>query len=394
MITAETPSEIVLEAVVQQIEELIPGTVGSVLEVVDGRVYDLAGASVPEAFREAIDGEPIGPAAGSCGTAAFLGEPVLVSEIASDFRWVGYSQLAAACGFQACWSVPVKASKTGEVIATFAVYAFQPRVPDPTDVRLLEDIGEIVRIALETSRTEKERRELAERNEAAAVQLRQLLKAKDEFVASVAHELRTPLAAVVGFADVLSDGWDDLSDEEAYEMLGHIARESTEVAHIVDDLLVAARADVGQVRVERQPFDLGDEVSRAVESWYRGRHGHLTVVDASPTVWGDPARVRQVVRNLLNNASKYGGGDVRIEVGSSDGRAWVDVSDDGLGIPDDLVDDVFEPYVRAHDRVGTPASLGLGLSIARRLARAMDGDLTYRREDNRTVFRLELPLTD
>ena len=519
MITAETPLSLVLDAVVDRIEELIPDSIGSVLEVRDGRVFDAAGPNLPHGYREAIDGLEIGPNHGSCGTAAYSGEVVWVEEIESDPRWEAYVDIALPHGLQSCWSVPVKDSKTSDVIATFAVYAREPRAPKVTDSRLLEDMAEVVRIAFETSRTEHARRRLADENRIVMEQLgllldstsegiygldvegrctfvnpaalsmlggmdandilgtdmhatighvrrdgteyspgacpitgaiganractldgdllrradgsmfpailtsaplrdqqtggaigavvtfnditdrveyerglEHLLRSKDEFIASVAHELRTPLAAVVGFSEVLHDGWDEMTDEEAYELLAHVRRESVEVANIVEDLLVAARADLGRIRVDSIPVDLVRETTDALESWRQGELSHVDVVGSAPAVSGDPARVRQIVRNLLTNAVKYGGSDIHVDVGVDGGRGYVEVSDDGPGVSVERIDEIFEPYVRAHTREGTTASLGLGLAIARRLAQAMGGDLAYERSDGRTRFRLSLGL--
>ncbi|MEX2424496.1 MAG: ATP-binding protein [Acidimicrobiia bacterium] len=519
MITAETPLSVVLDAVVDRIEELIPESIGSVLEVRDGRVYDAAGHNLPRAYRDAIDGLEIGPNHGSCGTAAHFGEVVWVEEIESDPRWQEYVEIALPHGLRSCWSVPVKDSKTSDVIATFAVYASEPRAPEITDTRLLEDMAEVVRIAIETSRAEQTRRVLADENRAVSEQLgrlldstsegiygldsdgrctfvnpaalsmlgdmdasdvlgkemhevighvrsdgtsypagrcpiieairldqactldgdlvrradgsmfpvistsaplrdretgaavgavvtfnditnrveyerglEHLLRSKDEFIASVAHELRTPLAAVVGFSEVLHDGWDGMTDDEAYELLAHVRRESVEVANIVEDLLVAARADLGRIRVESKPVDLAGETTAALESWRQGELSHVAVTGSAPLVSGDPARVRQIVRNLLTNAVKYGGSDIVVAVGERDGFGYVEVSDDGPGVAEERIEEIFEPYVRAHTREGTTASLGLGLAIARRLAQAMGGDLIHERSDGRTRFRLSLSL--
>lgn len=183
-----------------------------------------------------------------------------------------------------------------------------------------------------------------------------------------------------------------MTDDEAYELLAHIRRESVEVANIGEDLLVAARADLGRIRVDSKPVDLVRETRTGLESWRQGELAHVDVAGSVPLVSGDPARVRQIVRNLLTNAVKYGGGDIRLEVGLRDGLGYIEVSDDGPGVSDDRIEEIFEPYVRAHTREGTTASLGLGLAIARRLAQAMGGDLTYEHSGGRTRFRLSLGL--
>jgi signal transduction histidine kinase len=108
-------------------------------------------------------------------------------------------------------------------------------------------------------------------------------------------------------------------------------------------------------------------------------------------VWADPTRTRQIVRNLLTNALRYGGTEVVIEARSDDAVTVLSVRDDGVGLPQSEWTRIFEPYQRAHDRPTQPASIGLGLTVSRQLARAMGGDLTYRASETGSVFELTLP---
>lgn len=223
-------------------------------------------------------------------------------------------------------------------------------------------------------------------------QLEAALRSKDEFIASIAHELRTPLTAVVGFADVLRDRWQQMEDDEFGDMVGYISREAAEVGYLVDDLLVAARADLGRVTLRPELVDLAGEARKVLEGWRQGTLQHVEVdVQRDGLVFADPARVRQILRNLLTNALKYGGQNVAVSVGGEDGFRFVEVVDDGGGVSLDQAEAIFEPYARAHDHPGLTASLGLGLAISRRLAQAMGGHLTYQRVDGRTRFRLALP---
>jgi signal transduction histidine kinase len=104
--------------------------------------------------------------------------------------------------------------------------------------------------------------------------------------------------------------------------------------------------------------------------------------------------VRQVLRNLVSNALKYGGTNVTVRVGYESDVAFVRVEDDGEGVEPEERETIFEPYRRAHDAPGLTASMGLGLAISRQLARLMGGDLTYTRESSLTVFTLSMPKAD
>ncbi len=107
---------------------------------------------------------------------------------------------------------------------------------------------------------------------------------------------------------------------------------------------------------------------------------------------GDPVRVRQIIRNLLSNAIRYGGDRIMVDIVALEGNVLLAVSDNGPGIPSSEQERIFEAYAIAHDPGSQPSSVGLGLAVARRLARLMEGSLTYERTGNISVFELHLPL--
>ncbi len=222
--------------------------------------------------------------------------------------------------------------------------------------------------------------------------LERLVRSKDEFVASVSHELRTPLTAVVGLAQELRDGWERFSLDETAEFISLIADQSTEVANIVEDLLVAARADIGKVSIVARAVDITEEADTVMAALGSDRAGIITVHAAEPAhAWADASRVRQIIRNLVTNAIRYGGDTVDLSVAQRNGSILVTVSDDGPGIPKERRETIFQPYERAHSEGSQPASVGLGLTVSRQLARLMGGDLTYRYAEGRSCFELALP---
>lgn len=260
---------------------------------------------------------------------------------------------------------------------------------DTDDVRLLEVLAKQFSDTMGRSRlVEALKEEAAERERQAAG----LVRAKDEFLASVAHELRTPLTAVHVGAELLRDQHDQLDRSGVLELVEYIAGESGELAHIIEDLLIATRADIGSLTVKPEPMSVAAEVDTALQS-LRDVAGveRIRLGVASGRALADPLRFRQIVRNLVSNALRYGGPDIEI---SATGRAegWqVIVSDDGDGVPESAVEAIFDPYQRSHDLKGVTESVGLGLAVARRLAEAMDGSLTYRRRLGRTEFVVTLP---
>lgn len=222
-----------------------------------------------------------------------------------------------------------------------------------------------------------------------AAELNSLVASKDEFVASVSHELRTPLTAVVGLAAELREHFETFTRREVEEFVGLIFSQSTEVAHIVEDLLVAARSDIGTVTVVERSLDAVEEIDAVLTGL--GREGLTLTVEPGLRLIGDPTRVRQVLRNLITNARRYGGDRVELRAYRSGEDAIVEVRDDGEELDEYLQEEIFEAYSSAHDRKGQPASVGLGLTVSRQLARLMQGDLSYRYRDGWSVFELKLP---
>lgn len=219
--------------------------------------------------------------------------------------------------------------------------------------------------------------------------LEELVRSKDEFIASVSHELRTPLTAVVGFSDILR-GNHELSDEERDALIEDISRESGEVASLVEDLLVMARADIGTVAIIPDRLDIEEELGQILAGLDPDRKRAIAISCSACWGWADPLRFRQIVRNLFTNAFRYGGDRVSLSAHLVGDRIRIVVSDDGEGVPGDP-ELIFQPYARAHETPTQPASVGLGLAVSRSLARAMDGDLTYERVDGWTRFTLTIP---
>ncbi|MDH3261244.1 MAG: ATP-binding protein [Acidimicrobiia bacterium] len=221
--------------------------------------------------------------------------------------------------------------------------------------------------------------------------LEELVRSKDEFVASVSHELRTPLTAVVGLATELRDSRPMFTEDEIGEFVGLIAEQSSEVAHIVEDLLVAARADIGTITINAQVVDLREEVDHIVSTWQSKEDLRVKGSNQSSFAFADAGRTRQIVRNLLTNATRYGGDRIEIRVANGGTNATLQVRDNGPGVPPAKEDGIFDPYSTAHEHHGQPASVGLGLTVSRQLARLMGGDLIYRRDGSWSVFELTLP---
>jgi PAS domain S-box-containing protein len=224
--------------------------------------------------------------------------------------------------------------------------------------------------------------------------LEEMLASKNELIATVSHELRTPLTAFLGFAQLLHDEGSALSAEERAEMIEAIVTESVDMANTVEDLVVAAKVETDALAVVQVAVDLRAQAAQVLEAWRRSEVEHVELVGPRVRGLGDPARVRQIVRNLISNALRYGGERIVIRTGGDETMARIEVVDNGAAISPGDQERIFLPYQRAHETVGVTPSMGFGLTISGWLARLMDGDLKYRRDGDQNLFELTLPATE
>ncbi|MFN8127231.1 MAG: ATP-binding protein [Candidatus Nanopelagicales bacterium] len=205
---------------------------------------------------------------------------------------------------------------------------------------------------------------------------------KSDFIATISHELRTPITPIRGYADLLRRRWDRMSEEKRASVLDTIEERAEHLARLVDDLLIAARADSEtSLRVESAPMELVSAVVDAATA-FPEVDGRLHI-DPSPPRWvtADRTRVMQIVGNLVGNAVKYTPQDapIRVQFSAADGAVDVSVVDAGPGIAADEQERVFERFYRIEDPLTMrTGGSGLGLHISRQLARAMGGDVTLR----------------
>ncbi|MGH8913840.1 MAG: sensor histidine kinase [Acidimicrobiia bacterium] len=233
----------------------------------------------------------------------------------------------------------------------------------------------------------------AEKLQMETERLEHLVRSKDEFVASVSHELRTPLAAVMGFAEILRDDNDHLSDEDRHEITSTIAQEAYDLAGIVEDLLFAARAEINSVYISQVAVDLEANCAQVVEVLPGADRLRISVAEPPERfrALADPVRIRQIVRNLITNAIRYGGETILVEYARRGDRVVLSVRDSGDEIAPTERERIFLPYFSAHDPGSQPSSVGLGLTVSRQLADMMGGHLHYSHDGRWSVFEVDLP---
>ena len=209
------------------------------------------------------------------------------------------------------------------------------------------------------------------------------------FLSSVSHNLRTPLTAVLGFAELLgSDTW-AMSEKERAEYAATIANQAAVMSDVLENLLVSAQTEMGILSVVSVPVNLGAQLAQVIERVRTDMRCALRV-DGTAAALGDPERVRQIIRNLLLNAELRGGPNILIRLSDHDDPALLTVIANGSDTPISARQRALdsETVGRAEDEIDP---LELGLSVSRQLARLMHGDLDWRRMSGRSVFTLSLP---
>ena len=226
---------------------------------------------------------------------------------------------------------------------------------------------------------------------------------RKEFVANVSHELRTPLTNVRSYAETIREAGDELSRETENDFLDVVISETDRMTNIVRDLLTLSRLDSGRSEMNMARFPFGaaiDAVLRSIELEARRHHHELTrsYPDSLPIIIGDRGRLEQVMLNVLGNAVKYtpDGGHIHVTAGESStgDKVWMEVADDGIGIPEADRSRIFERFYRVDKaRSRESGGTGLGLSIATEIVQRHNGTLSLvDREGPGTTVRLELPI--
>jgi signal transduction histidine kinase len=263
---------------------------------------------------------------------------------------------------------------------------------------------EAERLARELERRVSERTAELEASTARLSELADELRAadrrKDEFLALLAHELRNPLAPVLNAVSIMRAR--EVSDPELTWCRDIIERQAMQLTRLVDDLLDVSRISRGMVRLRFEPVEMSAIIRGAVETSQpivdAQRHElHVSQPVEPVRVHGDPARLVQVVANLLNNAAKYQetGGRIDLTVTAQDGMARIVVSDRGVGIDEDLLARVFEPFTQGNPALDrTQGGLGIGLYLVRNLVDLHGGNVAAASEGpgRGASFVVELPL--
>jgi PAS domain S-box-containing protein len=322
--------------------------------------------------------------ASACGRCFESGQRVVVEDVELDRVGSMYRAVATDEGFRSVHATPL-ATPAGDTIGVMSVYFERPRRPSDREMRLADICARKAAVFVERAR--------------ALESLREADRRKDEFLATLAHELRNPLAPVRQAAAISrAPGATDAQKRWSHEV---IDRQVQQMALLLDDLLDVSRITRGVLQVRKVPSELGAVVDAAVETVRplieTRRHTLRIDLPAEPVAFEvDPLRVAQVIANLLGNAAKYTepGGQIELAARRVDGEVELRVTDNGIGMRKEAMGEIFEMFtqVRSDDR--SAGGLGIGLALAKGLVGLHGGTIEASSEGpgRGSTFVVRLPV--
>ncbi len=315
------------------------------------------------------------------------GHAIVRDDMEADPRYREERELVAA-GLRSQVVAPLAIS--GRVLGMISVSRRKPNAFTADDAELIALLGRQLATAVENDRAFEAERTAAE-------QLRRLSALRADFVSLVSHELRGPMASVVGCAATLRQRWRTLSGDQRESFLALIEEETGRLAALVGDVLDTSRLEAGTFTYSFSDVDVGElvrEVAALVDLGQEDVSVRADVAAALPPVRADRERIRQLLVNLVTNAVKYtvAGDEVEVRAAAEDGAVAVSVHDHGPGISREEQRVIFEKFGRATATGGSKPGAGLGLFIARSIAEAHGGSIDVdSREGSGATFTVRLP---
>jgi two-component system sensor histidine kinase/response regulator len=327
----------------------------------------------------------LAPGEGIAGWVAGSGESLIVSDTQIDERHFKGVDQQVGLELRSILSVPLRVKK--EVIGVLQVLDTAVNRFNAADVTLLGLLAASAAVAIDNARLVEAMRQYTD-------ELKVRNEELDAFAHTVAHDLKDPLAIVVGLAEVLREESPALSDEESRRYLRKMAQSGRKMSNIVDELMLLA--GVRKIEVEMRPLDMGSIVAEAMQRLadvIEEHQAEIILPGTWPVAWGYGPWVEEVWVNYLSNALKYGGRPPRVELGATaqvDGTVRFWVRDNGPGLAPEEQARLFTPFTRLeHVRV---KGHGLGLSIVRRIVEKLDGQVGVESEVGQgSVFSFTLP---
>ena len=327
-----------------------------------------------------------------CKHVVQTGEPLILSDAREDE--IFKSNLAVDdLGVVAYAGMPLM-SPDGQLLGSFCVIDSKPRQWTEEQIRILACMADCIETEIASKdRLEKQTLELQQTAEVA--------RRKNIFLAQLSHELRNPLSPILHAAQMLCEGrFEENEKLPIYEMLQD---QTQQVVRMVNDMLDLSRVEQGKIRIVKKPVDLHSVVKSSIDAIQSSaiEQGHSINVQRCEQplmVLGDFDRLVQIVNNLLTNACRYtpGGGEICVRSELENGKATIRVTDNGVGISTDQIGKVFNVFNQVESTEQSRQGLGLGLAIARQLAKLHGGSVTAKSDgvDQGSEFQITIPLCE
>jgi signal transduction histidine kinase/CheY-like chemotaxis protein len=333
---------------------------------------------VVEKFRWSV------PGFGACGAELKEKGRVMILDAPNDPAFSPVRDAVLEAGFRAVQATPLL-SRDGHLLGIITTHFTEARLLTDRELRVLDLLA-------------RQAADFIERTQATEA-LRENDRRKDEFLATLAHELRNPLAPLRTALELARMKPSD--PEASARVLDIMDRQLSNLVRLVDDLLDLSRVTRGKIELKREVVDVSRVLENAIETSRhrfetRKQRLELTLPKESLKVYGDPVRLAQIFSNLLNNASKYTaeGGNIHVALAREGAKAVVVVRDDGIGIEPQSLPHIFEMFVQ--ERRGSTEGLGVGLTLARQLVVLHEGEIGAKSEGagKGSEFTVSLPILD
>lgn len=308
------------------------------------------------------------------------GKSFVINNVSTDERTVDLRAWSKANGICALAAIPLK--RAGNPVGILLLQSRETGFFDAGVCLLLTELGADLSFALDNADRERDRRATVN-SDRDRVTAELANRAKTDFLAQMSHELRTPLNAMLGFAQLLATDTVEMLSPSQAERVRLITHAGWHLLGLVNDVMDISRIESGRFEVVNVGGDISSVVDEAValtQPLARIHHVQLAERDASKQGIGalaDPRRLQQVLLNLLSNACKYNraGGTVRVEVMQDDTEVLLDVIDNGIGMTEEHLSHLFEPFNRLGNEGHAIEGSGLGLTLTRQLVQMMNGRL-------------------
>lgn len=388
----------VLEEIVDSVEAQDRDLVCSILllDQKRGSVRHGAAPHLPKEYIDAIDGSKIGPEEGSCGAAAFSGEPVIAEDISTHKNWVKYKELALAHGLRACWSSPIF-SPSNEVLGTFAIYYRTPRAPAKHEEYFVKVATHLASVVIMKDRYE------------AQIRIAQRMESIGTFASGIAHDFNNILTAILGNLELIRNRLpkEISSDQQFRNKFNLIEDAGMRAASLVKQILTFSR----QSTSKQEPVSLRPIIDEAIAISRTSLPSTVEIRTHFSTdqskINADPTQIHQVALNLLTNSAQSFNGSGVIDVSLEPevlnyqlhsfnteiepGRYMrLTVTDTGRGISGDILPNIFDPFFTTKE---ASRGTGLGLSVVHGIVKNHGGAITVESAVGRgTTFQVYFPV--